>query len=548
MFELTNEQRKCFALPPVLDSWRRIEVKAGPHDNYVTYAFLDGRKIMKVIQVSEKPGCELYTEYSVDQMLSEDGTKILPKTAKGKPQIFSAPTLVSKTHIDMSVIFSSGYIDIYNYNSAQSYYISTYNSDPPKNLNDFSKWAEDWCAATGDTELADIRAFSERQKTRQKYREGDFFRFKINRRLFGYGRILVDYESMRKKGVPFWDIFMGKPICAAVYHIATEQPDVTPDQLVHLKMLPSQMVMDNIFYYGECEIIGNLPIAADEDNYTIHYGKSIDARNTNFVYYQCGKTFAALENAETLHKGFRNNQIGVRLQVQLPILQKCIQDNSNTPYWEMLSTWKADGDLRNPAFQKELNEIKIQMGINIDSERDTFMNFTEIAEARQSCRRYDPDRPVEPEKIERILAAARLSPSACNGQPYLITVCKGEAAKKVSKATQGMGMNKFAADAPVMLVLSEMPYVKTAALGAKMKKNDYRSIDIGIAAAYITAEATAQGLGTCILGWLNDEKIREICGLDSPVRLVITLGYAAADDTLREKKRKEMDELVKTVE
>ena len=176
------------------------------------------------------------------------------------------------------------------------------------------------------------------------------------------------------------------------------------------------------------------------------------------------------------------------------------------------------------------------------------MNFTEIAENRQSCRAYNPDRAVEQEKLDRILASARLSPSACNGLPYQITVCRGEAAKRVALATQGMGMNKFAVDAPVMLVLSEMPYVATAALGAKVKKNDYRSIDIGIAAAYITAEATAQGLGTCILGWLDDAKIREICGMEGTVRLVITLGYAKEDDKLRPKKRKDMDELVKIVE
>ena len=176
------------------------------------------------------------------------------------------------------------------------------------------------------------------------------------------------------------------------------------------------------------------------------------------------------------------------------------------------------------------------------------MNFTEIANMRQSCRAYNPNREVEQDKLDCILQAARLSPSACNGQPYQITICKGEAAKKVAKATQGMGLNKFAVDAPIMLVISEKPYVASAALGAKVKKNDYRSIDIGIVAAYITAEATEQGLGSCILGWLNDESIREICGLDGAVRLVITLGYAQDDDKLRAKKRKDMAELVKIVE
>ena len=172
------------------------------------------------------------------------------------------------------------------------------------------------------------------------------------------------------------------------------------------------------------------------------------------------------------------------------------------------------------------------------------MNFMEIAENRQSCRSYQADKDVEAEKLDAILRAARLAPSACNGQPYKITVCKGDTAKAVAAACAGMGMNKFAPQAPVQLVISEMPYVKSAALGAKLKKNDYRSIDIGIVAAYITAEAAAQGLATCILGWLDDEKIRGICSLEYPVRLVITLGYAADDDKLRSKKRKDMEELV----
>ena len=109
-------------------------------------------------------------------------------------------------------------------------------------------------------------------------------------------------------------------------------------------------------------------------------------------------------------------------------------------------------------------------------------------------------------------------------------------------------MNKFAEDVPVMLVLSEKPYVATAGLGSKLKGIDYRSIDIGILSAYITAEAAAQGLGTCILGWLDDSAIRKICHTDGAVRLVITLGYAKADDKLRTKKRKDMDELVSVVE
>lgn len=171
------------------------------------------------------------------------------------------------------------------------------------------------------------------------------------------------------------------------------------------------------------------------------------------------------------------------------------------------------------------------------------MNFQELILARQSCRGYDETKDVEVEKLQAILEASRLAPSACNGQPYHLTVCRGEKAREVAKATQGMGMNKFASQAPVLIVISEEDYVKSAALGAKLKGNDYRSIDIGIAAAYLTAAATEQGLSTCMLGWLDDEKIRNICGLSKPVRLVVTVGYPN-NDSLRVKKRKDMDALI----
>lgn len=172
------------------------------------------------------------------------------------------------------------------------------------------------------------------------------------------------------------------------------------------------------------------------------------------------------------------------------------------------------------------------------------MNFTEIAQARQSCRSYNPDRPIEEEKLTAILEAGRLAPSACNSQPYHITVCRGDAAKQAAQYVTGMGMNKFAADAPVLLVISEAAYSKSAAMGAKVKNNDYRSIDIGIMTAYLTAEATALGIGSCILGWFDDEKLRKLCNLEQPVRLVITLGYAKDGDPLRSKKRKAADELI----
>lgn len=167
---------------------------------------------------------------------------------------------------------------------------------------------------------------------------------------------------MRKSGTAFWDIFMGHPLCVAVYHIITEKANLSPEQIAGKKMLPSFMIMDNIFFYGECEIIGNLPLDETETDYPIHYGQSISMLNPNCVHYQCGKTFITLENEKALFN-FRNGGIGWNLNVELPILRECIKQDSNAPYWNMISPYRANQDVRNPKFKKELIEIKKQMGI-----------------------------------------------------------------------------------------------------------------------------------------------------------------------------------------
>lgn len=107
-----------------------------------------------------------------------------------------------------------------------------------------------------------------------------------------------------------------------------------------------------------------------------------------------------------------------------------------------------------------------------------------------------------------------------------------------------MGMNGFASDAPVLIVISEEKYVKTAALGSKVKGIDYRSIDIGILSAHITLAAAELGVGSCILGWLDSDDIVKELSLDGRVHLVITLGYPKENKPPREKKRKSIDELV----
>lgn len=177
------------------------------------------------------------------------------------------------------------------------------------------------------------------------------------------------------------------------------------------------------------------------------------------------------------------------------------------------------------------------------------MDFLEgIAKKRQSCRSFDRNREVEPEKLMRCLEALRLAPSACNAQPYRVSVARGQAAARAGALTRGAGMNAFTADVPVLIVISEDSYNASALGGSKLKKQDYRSVDIGIAAAYFTAQALCEGLATCIIGWFDEQELMRLAGVNGRIRLVIAVGYARQDDPLRQKKRKDLSALVNDIE
>ncbi len=358
MYLLTNEQRKCFALSPVQPDWTLTALPPSKYDSYRTYVYITADdRVVKLILQGEK----LYEERDVDETLSPDHVFLLPKTAKGKPVKFTATTITKRTRIGMSLSFCDKYIYLYSNTSDCDFYPSFYAGVTPNGISDFFAWIENWCAETGEKELADIEAFASAPKRHIQYQEGDFFRFRLDRHHFGYGRILINYDALRKKKIPFWDVFMGKPILAGIYHIVTEGEPVSIEQLDKLKMLPPQMIMDNVFFYGECEIIGNLPVDESKYDLPIHYGQSISAGEKS-VMYQCGRTFLSRDDVTPLFDGFINNGIGFFFDVSLPILTECIKKSSNLPYWEQ-DLYRVRVDLRNPQHEKKLKEIRAQFGL-----------------------------------------------------------------------------------------------------------------------------------------------------------------------------------------
>ncbi len=170
----------------------------------------------------------------------------------------------------------------------------------------------------------------------------------------------------------------------------------------------------------------------------------------------------------------------------------------------------------------------------------------ELIKKRQSDRAYET-RPVEPEKIERILEAARLAPSACNAQPWkFIVVDDPELKNQIADATSAklLGMNHWTKQVPVHIVIVEESANFSSNVGSFVKRRHFPIMDIGIAASHICLQAAHEGLGTCMIGWFDETKVKKILQIPRSKRpqLIITLGYPAS--ATRKKMRKGKEQII----
>ena len=177
------------------------------------------------------------------------------------------------------------------------------------------------------------------------------------------------------------------------------------------------------------------------------------------------------------------------------------------------------------------------------------MDFNKLIITRQSVRRYAATA-VEPEKLSKCLEAARLAPSASNSQPWKFIVVDQERLRtEVAKATFSdiKLINKFTIQAPVLVVIVMENAKLITRLAMMVKKKEWPLIDIGITATHFCLQATELGLGTCMIGWFEEDKIKKLLQIpsDKSIGLVISVGYAVEGYPMRTKIRKPMEEIVR---
>ena len=170
------------------------------------------------------------------------------------------------------------------------------------------------------------------------------------------------------------------------------------------------------------------------------------------------------------------------------------------------------------------------------------MNLSELIHKRQSDRKYE-SRPVSREMVMKCLEAARLAPSACNSQPWKFVVVDDVALlPQMGAAAAGMGMNGFAREVPVIVAVVLEKMNLTARIGSVIKDKEYSLLDVGIAVEHFCLQAAELGLGTCIMGWFDEKKVKKLLGIKGKrVPLLISLGYPAGET--RKKARKSLEEM-----
>ena len=365
--ELTNEQRKYFGLELVDPSWDRVVIPSNSvhpelsENNIILY--FDGDILRKEISGHNNGG---FRENSYNLKTQDNRTKRAPITSKGKPKLLNGVNIQRckpyGVYVDLNIKPSEPVrFAIGNYDTQKTYY-KTGRSGVKLTAEEF---LDKWISETTEQDFKELEKFATEKRKHCKFKEGDFFRFKYDRRHYGYGRVLMDVYKWVKDGNPFWNILMGRPVCISIFHIVTEDPDVSIGELSKLKSCPSEYIMDNLLFYGDFEVIGNAPLPDDID-YPVMYGRSISALNPDVIICCIGKAFyreIPLKGNYNPGRKFNNNGIGFEPDLNMVLVEECIKAGSNDPFWQMRANRVYEDDIRAPQHNDELKKMKKQMGL-----------------------------------------------------------------------------------------------------------------------------------------------------------------------------------------
>jgi len=382
-FELTNEQRKFFGLDPIVNIWDRV-LLAGDTYRPESVLYFDGQTIKRhIVTTSDE-----YFEKHLDE-LTRDRIVLLPKTSRGKEKKLTAATLEQRTPhgVYLSVHRSRG-LSVGSYASQTSFYRSDWErqvageEDPQFLICDFIQ-------NSPANHFDEIRKFKALTRRHFRFRSGDYFCMKLNRREYGFGRVLLDINKIRKNGlvptVHGFNLIMMMPVLVQLFAFRSEKKDVDISTLADQPKLPSDIMADNLLLYGEYEIIGHREIVESDFEFPISYGESIDTRRV--VFLQWGlihrelpvEKFDKYLGRDIAHKNpYGYYSIGFRPHYDTVDVLNSIRNNGVFSFDEC-HKYNAANDLRNPKNDMIRRDIFVAFGLDPDATYEENCRLTKTA-------------------------------------------------------------------------------------------------------------------------------------------------------------------------
>lgn len=373
MFELSNKQREYLGLDPVLPSWEKVPFKG---DSYRPNSFLyyDGEIIKKHIVSTDKE----YKETQFNE-LTQEREFLLPKTNKGKPKKLTASVFESRTPVGVYLIINnySG-LTVGNHTTQTTFYSTKW--EKRKVENTIPEMVNNFIESSPIKHLEEIKSFRLGKRKNIKYSTGDFFAFKISRTEYGFGRILLDVNKLRKKKLlpenHGLNLLMGPPLLIKIYAYKSDSKEVDLHFLKSQKALPSDFIMDNVVFYGDFEIIGNKELEISEFDFPLSYGRRIDGQQNSFLQWglihlekplsSYDKYITAVNEKLPKNDPFKNvsnpygyYSIGFRPKFDTVDLNETLENNGNLDF-DKGAHYILDYDLRNPknrVIRRELMEV-----------------------------------------------------------------------------------------------------------------------------------------------------------------------------------------------
>lgn len=379
-FELTNKQRKYLGLDPISPTWEKEILKADTYrPESITY--FDGNTLKRHIVSTDIQYKE--TQYNE---LTKDRKILLPKTDKGKEKKLTASVLESRH--PTGVYFAAdkfGDILIGNHSTQTTFYSSRWEKMKDEQVDIGIRESVDiFISQSPENHLIEINEFKNAKRRNVKYIAGDFFTYKVNRTEFGFGRIQLNVDLLRKKNMIPKNHglcnLMGPPLLVTIYALTSKTKHISIDTLLKTAELPSTFIMDNAIFYGEFEIIGHKPMEENEFSFPISYGRRLDGEP--YVFLQWGlihieksikdfDKYLVAENSN-LPKGdpsrLVNNpygyySIGFRPHYDYTDLQTTIENGGQFQF-DKSSYYGSQFDLRNPNNDAVRTHILTAFGLN----------------------------------------------------------------------------------------------------------------------------------------------------------------------------------------